>query len=207
MSPTRSLLQRLSPLRAYAAASRAAPFSVAFATCALKGSASDALAQLQVEKKAELDVKRNLAFSLFSGAYLGIGQHFVYNVAFTRLFGSGTDWRTALRKVIADSTVHVPCIYLPLYYPFETVVLGKGGIEDGLKRYAADAPAVLSTYWCMWPGVHALSFSVIPQELRISFVACVSFFWLVYLSYASHKDDGSHSTEAEQPQCKKPKAT
>ena len=46
---------------------------------------------------------------------------------------------------------------------------------------------VWQTYWSMWPPVHLLSFTVIPQELRISFVACVSFVWLVYLSNASHQ--------------------
>ena len=35
----------------------------------------------------------------FSGAYLGIGQHLVYNVAFTRILGSGTDLLTGLKKV------------------------------------------------------------------------------------------------------------
>jgi hypothetical protein len=38
-------------------------------------------------------------------------------VAFTRIFGTGTDLLTGLKKVIADSLVHVPLIYLPLYYP------------------------------------------------------------------------------------------
>jgi len=154
---------------------------------------TDSIAQYQVEKKERLDLRRNVSFAVFSGAYLGIGQHLVYNVAFARIFGAGTDLSTALKKVVADSTVHVPMIYLPLYYPFETVVMGKGGVIDGFKRYKEDAPAVLSTYWSMWPPVHALSFSVVPQELRISFVACVSFVWLVYLSYASHRED--HSQE------------
>tara|TARA_B110001452_G_scaffold221142_1_gene193593 strand:- start:11 stop:142 length:132 start_codon:yes stop_codon:yes gene_type:complete len=36
--------------------------------------------------------------------------------------------------------------------------------------------------------VHLTSFTVMPQELRISFVAGVSFVWLVYLSYASHRE-------------------
>jgi len=185
------LLRLFRPLRAYAAASRAAPLSVAFTTCVAKGAASDSIAQLQFEKKPRLDVRRTLAFALFSGAYLGLGQHFVYNVLFTRLFGSSTGARTALKKVLADALVHVPCVYLPLYYPFETVALGKGSVRDGLARYAEDAPSVLMTYWCTWPAVHALNFSVVPQELRIAFVASVSFFWLIYLSYASHKEDPS----------------
>ena len=35
--------------------------------------------------------------------------------------------------------------------------------------------------------VHFISFTVMPQELRIGFVATTSFVWLIYLSYASHK--------------------
>ena len=92
----------------------------------IKGSASDAVAQFQLEKRSSLDLKRNFAFAFFSGAHLGIGQHLIYNVAFTRAFGKGTDALTALKKVIADSTVHVPLIYLPLYYPFKAVALGEG---------------------------------------------------------------------------------
>lgn len=45
----------------------------------------------------------------------------------------------------------------------------------------------------MWPPVHALSFSVVPQELRIGFVSCVSFVWLIYLSYASHREGEGHA--------------
>lgn len=175
------------PLRSYRRVSRAAPLWCAFATCWVKGSASDAVAQKVVEQKESIDVRRNLAFATFSGAYLGIGQHVVYNVAFTRIFGSGTDLLTGLKKVLADSAVHVPLLYLPLYYPFETVALKKGSVLDGLHRYRADAYDVLTTYWSTWPMVHLVSFTVMPQELRISFVACVSFAWLIYLSFKSHR--------------------
>lgn len=164
------MLARLGPIHAYSTASRAAPLIVAFSTAAAKGSASDLIAQHRVEVKEQTDVRRNLtqctthsqyclyhpllaptnlplvrSFAFFSGAYLGIGQHYIYNVAFTRMFGPGTDLVTVLKKVVIDATIHVPCIYLPLYYPFETIALGKGTAMDGLARYKADAPAVLST--------------------------------------------------------------
>lgn len=157
-------------------------------TCLFKGCASDAVAQLQVEKREKMDWRRNAGFALFSGAYLGIGQHLIYNVAFTRIFGRGTDIVTGMKKVVADSTVHVPMIYLPLYYPFKFIVLGEGTAYEGLLRYKADAYDVMTTYWSAWPAVHFISFTYMPQELRIGFVASVSFVWLVYLSYASHKD-------------------
>ena len=187
--PLRRLASVLgAPLRGYRSASRAAPLTLAFATCWIKGSASDAVSQKVIEQRETLDLRRNLTFATFSGAYLGIGQHMVYNVAFTRLLGSGTDLLTGFKKVVADSAVHVPLIYLPLYYPFETVALGKGTVVDGLRRYRADAYDVLTTYWSTWPVVHLISFTAMPPELRISFVACVSFVWLVYLSWASHRE-------------------
>ena len=49
------------PLRGYRRASRRAPLAVAFGTCFLKGSASDAVAQKVVEERETLDVRRNLA--------------------------------------------------------------------------------------------------------------------------------------------------
>lgn len=186
MSTLRSSLLR--PLTAYRAASVSAPLTTAFATCFVKGSASDAIAQTQVERHERIDWRRNAAFALFSGGYLGVGQHYVYNVAFTRLLGRGTDLVTGLKKVVVDSAVHVPMCYLPLYYPYKAVVLGEGTALDGLRRYRHDAYDVLTTYWSAWPLVHLTSFTVMPQELRISFVAGVSFVWLVYLSYASHRE-------------------
>ena len=64
-----------------------------------------------------------------------------------------------------------------------------GTALDGLKRYRHDAYDVLTTYWCAWPAVHFTSFTIVPTELRVGFVACVSFCWLIYLSYASHKEE------------------
>jgi hypothetical protein len=187
ITAARTIAVHANPLQLYRAASRAAPLTTAFATCWIKGAASDAFAQLRIEQKDCIDWKRNIAFGFFSAAYLGIGQHCIYNVAFTRVFGTKTDLLTGLKKVVADSLIHVPLIYMPLYYPYKAVILGEGSMRDGLERYAHDARDVLGTYWSMWPGVHLISFTVMPQELRIGFVATVSFVWLIYLSYASHK--------------------
>ena len=176
------------PLAAYRRASRAAPLATAFVTCWFKGSASDVIAQTQLEKSERVDWRRNFAFGFFSAAYLGIGQHLVYNVAFTRIFGTSTDLVTALQKVAADSAVHVPMIYLPLYYAFKAAALGEGEgtAMSGLEQYSDDFWPVMTTYVSTWPVVHLISFTVMPVELRIGFVACVSFCWLIYLSHTSH---------------------
>eukprot|EP00434_Breviolum_minutum_P030989 symbB.v1.2.027407.t1/scaffold2802.1/size122644/3 len=94
-------------LQRYREASKAKPLAVAFVTCYGKGTASDLVAQMVVERKSQPSWQRNVAFALFSGAYLGVGQHFVYNVAFTRIFGAGMDLRVGVQKVLADLFGHV----------------------------------------------------------------------------------------------------
>eukprot|EP00439_Symbiodinium_sp_Y106_P074806 s169_g14.t1 len=212
-------------------------------------------------RKDEMSLMRNSAFAFFSGAYLGIGQHFVYNVAFTRLFGPGMELRVGVQKVLADLFVHVPFMYLPLYYMFEDTALGIGNPEagtrsagedvghdddgdddeeddddddvddddddgdgnhgphhqtifsinaeeitviiissiiviftititimsaSGLRRWRTELSDTMMAYCKIFPLFHLFNFTVTPPELRIGLIACVSFVWLVVLSYLSH---------------------
>ncbi|CAL1163525.1 unnamed protein product [Cladocopium goreaui] len=180
----------------YREASKARPLAVAFVTCYGKGTASDLVAQMLVERKSQPSVQRNVAFALFSGAYLGIGQHFVYNVAFTRIFGAGMDLRVGVQKVLADLFCHVPFMYLPLYYMFEDTALGVGNPQSGLQRWWKELPGTMAAYCKIFPMFHLFNFTVTPPELRISLIACVSFVWLVVLSYISH-DAVEHPSHQE----------
>eukprot|EP00931_Biecheleriopsis_adriatica_P105833 TRINITY_DN80357_c0_g1_i1.p2 TRINITY_DN80357_c0_g1~~TRINITY_DN80357_c0_g1_i1.p2 ORF type:complete len:187 (-),score=41.23 TRINITY_DN80357_c0_g1_i1:47-607(-) len=179
-------------LDSYRAASKVRPLSVAFATCYVKGAASDFVAQKVIERKEELSLKRNCAFSLFSAAYLGIGQHYMYNVAFAKIFGTSMELRVGIQKVIADATVHVPFIYLPLYYMFEDTALGVGTPASGLQRWRAELWDTMCAYWKIFPAFHLFNFTVTPVELRIGLIACVSFVWLIVLSYMSHWNVEKH---------------
>jgi len=88
----------------------------------VKGVLADAFAQHVIEGRRLIahdaggdgagaySVVRTLSFAVFSGAYLGCGQHLVYNVAFTRLFGASSSLATGAKKVAADAIIHVPFI-------------------------------------------------------------------------------------------------
>jgi len=177
-------LQR--PISLYASASQRWPLPVAFVTCLLKGSASDVVTQKVVEGKDEVDAKRNFAFAAFSGSYLGCGQHYVYNVLFTRLFGVGQNFATAFKKVAADGLVHVPLVCHPLLFMMEDTVL-RGGPIEGLARYSNEWLDIMKPYWSIWTFLHLFNFMVTPPELRIGLIACMSFLWLIILSLLSHK--------------------
>lgn len=155
-------------LQRYREASKARPLAVAFVTCYGKGTASDLVAQMLVERKSQPSVQRNVAFALFSGAYLGIGQHFVYNVAFTRIFGAGMDLRVGVQKVLADLFCHVPFMYLPLYYMFEDTALGVGNPQSGLQRWWKELPGTMAAYCKIFPMFHLFNFTVTPPELRLT---------------------------------------
>jgi len=184
----KSALRRRAQRRilSYASASRSCPLTVAFVTCWLKGTVSDLVTQTLVEGKDRVDLKRNFAFAAFSGAYLGCGQHYVFNVVMTHLFGEGCDWKTALKKTAAEVFCHEPLVVLPLYYVFEDTVLG-GGVIHGLKRYSTEWLDCMKPYVSIWTFFHLFNFSITPPELRIGLVACVSFVWLIILSYVSHQ--------------------
>jgi len=163
----------------------------------VKGSASDLLTQAAVEQKPEVDWRRNVAFATFSGAYLGCGQHLIYNVLFTRWFGSALDTATAVKKVAMDGIWHVPMVYLPLYYAFQDTVL-RGGPMDGLRRYREEWLDCMKPYWSMWTFFHFANFRFTPPELRIGLVAGMSFLWLMVLSYVSHRaHDVSHAQNSK----------
>lgn len=180
-------------LQAYAAASRAFPLSVAFATCWVKGSAADLVTQKFIEGRRSVNWRRNLAFATFSGGYLGCGQHFIYNVFFTRLFGAGLNLWTAVKKVVADGLWHVPMLYLPLYYMFQDSIL-RDGAMSGLCRYSEEWLDCMKPYWGMWTFFHLANFTLTPLELRIGLIAGMSLLWLMVLSYVSHRTIQAETT-------------
>eukprot|EP00299_Pterocystis_sp_00344_P001654 c11520_g1_i1.p1 GENE.c11520_g1_i1~~c11520_g1_i1.p1 ORF type:complete len:192 (-),score=21.68 c11520_g1_i1:32-607(-) len=173
-------------VRQYRTASVRLPLTIAFATCFVKGSASDCIAQTIVENKTSVDPRRNFGFALFSGGYCGVFQHFVYNVAMVRAFGVGTGVAVIVKKVLADGLIHTPLICFPIYYMSESTILGASPIE-GLKNYSKDWWGICKAYWMLWTPVHVVSFKFVPTDLRIGFIATVSFFWLVILSFKSHQ--------------------
>lgn len=216
-------------IRLYRQLSKKYVLSTAFATCFIKGSLSDGVAQIAVEKRTfegfnlkgftsvhekhisekVFSFRRNLAFAFFSGVYLGCGQHFIYNVAFTRIFGSAQTMKVAFQKVAADLFVHTPLIYLPLYYAFQQTVAFGGTPMQGLRRFYGrwdsktrqfnfgEVVPTMLNYAKIWPVVHFFNFTVTPPELRIAVVACVSFVWLVIVSTISHQQQDRFNINTE----------
>jgi len=176
------------------------PFLAAFVTCGIKASVADIIAQKRQKKKENendlsaykeastkrLEYQRNIAYILYGGFYLGIAQEYIFNHLFPIWFGSGTGMKNVLKKVLFDTLVVSPFLCLPTAYLFKALVF-KYSPKEGLRRYKDDVlhHGLLKKCWSLWIPVQCLTFSVVPTHLRITFIALVSFFWLIILSSIS----------------------
>jgi hypothetical protein len=71
------------------------------------------------------------------------------------------------------------------------------GPGEALRRYFDDIKnhGLLKKYVTLWGPVQCLTFSVIPEHFRVSFIAVVSFFWLIILSSITSKADTANAEE------------
>lgn len=119
---------------------------------------------------------------------VGVTQEYVYNHLYPLFFGSGTDVVTVLTKVFFDLLVQTTLLTLPIAY-FSKALIYRYGFREALRRYTDDIRnhGLLTKYFGLWGPVQCLTFSVVPEHWRVTFIAMVSFFWLIILSTIASK--------------------
>jgi len=181
------------------------PYISAFIACATKASLADYIAQKRfgssessTNGKMSYNYARTAAFLLYGGLYQGCVQEHIFNHLFPVWFGAGIDMNTVLKKVVFDMLVLSPFVCLPAAYLAKSVIFRYSVIEAA-KRYVHDVMhnGLLKKYVLLWFPVNCLTFSVIPEHFRIAWVAAISFFWMMILSYVSSKNDAYHHGKSE----------
>lgn len=142
------------------------------------------------ESTGTFSASRNLAYVIYGGLYTGIAQHFIYNEIFPQVFGNDPTPLTVLSEVAANALIVGPMLGLPVAYLTKALVIHPtdgNPLTEGLKRYAEDVQikGLLVKYWALWVPVQGITFAYVPEHLRITFMAFVSFFWFVILSVVS----------------------
>jgi hypothetical protein len=188
---------------------KTSPYAAAAITCGFKASAADIVAQkrqykqradelkeeAQVrdsnrEEKQEMktDLQRNVAYILYGALYQGLAQEFIYNHLYPVLFGTGTDVRTVLSKVLFDLLIQTTIVTLPIAYMSKALIY-RYSFREAFRRYSDDIKnhGLLVKYFSLWGPVQCVTFSIIPEHFRVTFIACVSFFWLIILSSIASK--------------------
>ena len=152
---------------------------------------------LSPRRKMPFSIKRNLALLFYGGLYQGCAQSLIYNNLFSVLFGAGTHHRTVLMKVCVDMLLIQPALSLPIAYVIKAPIFGHS-LSDSIRRYVLDVKhkKLLQTCWLVWTPTQIVSFTVIPPHLRISFMACVSFFWIILFSTLTSSSASSENGDS-----------
>lgn len=173
-------------------------FGVGF-SCS-KTSFADYLVQKFVEKREEIDIKRNLSFASFGFVYLGGIQYALYVPIFGRLFPNAAAFAAkpliekladkrgmgaVVAQVALDQCVHHPLMYFPAFYMTrECIEKGAGiaSVQAALEKYRANMKEDMVALWKVWVPVTFMNFALSPMWMRIPVVATTSLGWTCILS-------------------------
>ncbi len=157
---------------------------------AFKASAADLLAQFSEKTNAFFNIRRNMAFLMYGGLYTGMFQEVLYNGIYPILFGCDTKLCTAAKKVFFENFVVMPLLAFPAAYIIKSPFY-KLTFKQGFDKYINDVKnnGLLKQAWSIWIPVNFIVFTIIPPQFRVSFVACVSFFWFVLFSRITAKSE------------------
>lgn len=162
------------------------PYIAACVVCAVKACSADWIAQRGASQK--FDFRRNLSFLLYGALYQGMVQEFIYNTLYTQWFGAATTLRVVATKVLFDAFFHNALLCVPMAYVVKAVVFGRS-VGQGIRNYVYDVrnQGLLYKYYAIWMPTNFIIYSYIPKQWRITFMATVSFFWMILLSTISSR--------------------
>lgn len=137
-----------------------------------------------LSKPVTLDPKRNLAFLLYGVLYQGIAQEYIFNSLYPHWFGDGTEWSVVLTKVLFVLLIQTTLLTLPCAYVLKGLVEDNQTLQSALFKYISDIQerGLLTKNFMLWGPILCLTFTSVPEHWRVSFVALVSFFWIIILS-------------------------
>lgn len=167
------------------------PVQSAVLTCGVKASLADGITQLRTktDEIMSIEMKRNLAYTVYGGIFVGFMCHLEYDQVFPVLFGTEQSMMLTLEKVLFDNFVSAPLMWIPPAYIIKSLVFGNS-MMDGLDKYVSDVrnENLLQKYWSVWLPAQTLQFSIIPPQFQVAFLATISFFWFMMFSHISSKE-------------------
>ncbi|KAG7351271.1 Mpv17 / PMP22 family protein [Nitzschia inconspicua] len=203
---------------------RSSPYAVAAIVCGVKASAADLVAQKRQMRKAaeaaledkggslsndsgtaaitvpeiKINKMRNVAYLIYGSVYQGMFQEYMYNHVYPAMFGNGTGLITVLSKVSFDLLFQTIFLTLPMAYLSKALIF-RYSIKEAFRRYMDDIRnhGLLTKYFSLWGPVQCITFSIIPEHFRVTFIAGVSFFWLIILSSIASKPRVSISEQGK----------
>lgn len=102
----------------------------------------------------------------------------------------------ACKKVVADTLIHAPFVYLPTFYVSTGLMQGKS-LMDSIALFRAKFRETMAAYVVIWPFTMLGIFYVVPEPSRVLVLACLCFFEkALYSSIQQGKGPSSSASAA-----------
>eukprot|EP00962_Isochrysis_galbana_P039267 scaffold14058_cov117-Isochrysis_galbana.AAC.2 len=143
--------------------------------------AGDSAAQLVERRGTTFDVVRALRWAFFGLVLQGPWNHYFYQLLDGVLPPTPSPFTLrTLEKVGIDQFIQAP-IFTIIILVFFAVVEGKG-LEFAMNQIKTELPSILVKNWSVFLPATVINISFCPPELRVLFLNCVFFGWVIYLS-------------------------
>ena len=177
------------------------PFIFSVSITAFKTGGVDIFVQKYVEKRDEIDWKRNAVFLAFGTLYLGAWQYALFSKIMPSIVPEASafiakSWREKLNdgaglrglgiQIFLENGINNPVLYFPIFYTLQEVING-GTLSHGVAKYRANMKDDLIDIWKVWVPAQLINFAFTPLWLRVPFVASVSIIWTAYVSFTRGK--------------------
>ncbi|XP_059486655.1 protein Mpv17-like [Neocloeon triangulifer] len=170
-------------LRAYKNLLQRHPFFTQAVQTGLLMGTGDVIAQVVVEKRPKLDLRRSATFTAIGFCFLGPSLRLWYGVL-ERAFGAGRQPAATLKKVALDQFVFAPTLIASL---LTVVPLANGHTwGDATDKLSNDYWTVLKANYVLWPWVQIGNFYFVPLQYQVLVVQVVALFWNVYVSWKAN---------------------
>jgi len=143
--------------------------------------AGDSAAQLVERRGTTFDVVRALRWAFFGLVLQGPWNHYFYQLLDGVLPPTPSPFTLrTLEKVGIDQFIQAP-IFTIIILVFFAVVEGKG-LEFAMNQIKTELPSILVKNWSVFLPATVINIGFCPPELRVLFLNCVFFGWVIYLS-------------------------
>jgi hypothetical protein len=157
-------------------------------------SVADVATQLAVEGKTltegSYDWKRTLRWTLagltLHGPYFFVG----FSIVDKRL-GAATTWKVVAQKTAVAQFVLFPP-YLVALFGLMGVLEQHPNIPEKIRHRVPEAFASGCVYW---PIANGINFAMVPQTMRVPYLAASAGLWNSYLSWANARDGKTKKSE------------
>ena len=180
---------------------KAQPFYTNLIIATVKTALCDLLVQRYIERREQIDWRRNAVFVAFGGIYLGAGQWFLYQTLFARWFPGMAKFaaqplaqklrnvqgmRDLAKQIAVDNFFHYTFIYFPVFYALKECMQGESSaaalLPNAMRKYASNAVEDNVSMWLLWVPCDAIIYAI-PLWMRLPANHAISFCWTCYLSF------------------------